>query len=152
MLECRRLRPGATGEALCPTSKREVVDMVCVGTSDSEMLIYITYSDTHGQIFARNIQSQKVVWKVMDRVFGMEERMRVRGVTADEEDHIYIRDGEEAVHKLTAVDGKYVSTVLKKGENGIGAIHRMTWSKQDSSLVVVHQPDELLHLSAVKFR
>lgn len=120
--------------------------LVCVGEGSEELVIAVR----RGELFAYGMQSGKLMWRIHGKVPGLGTEICSGGAVSDGRANIFVlEDNMKVVHKFS-MDGKYVSTVIKQGENGIGAVHQMAWNKSDSSLLVLHKLTDKYSITAVK--
>ena len=65
--------------------------------------------------------------------------MRARGIAADEQGHLYVCDADNKCVQMFSLNGDYLGSVLRYGEQNLGIPNRICWCHKMSSLVVAHQ-------------
>ena len=111
---------------------------MCSATNETERLLIIAYK----WVKAYNIGKQKCSWTISGHLPLMKLPLYAWSVCTDDAGHVFVVDANNNnVHKLTT-HGAYVSTVLKKGDLGIGKPLKVSWLKDDKTLVLLHETTE----------
>ena len=123
----------AAAKYVIPTQLSRVHDMCVIQDADKQL--FVVAADIEG-LFAFNIETGNLEWKVDENVPGMEQIIDANGVTHDGRGHLFVADRNNGcVQMFSLSDGQYLGP-LKKGLETIsdpGSIH---WNAETSSLVV----------------
>ena len=98
----------------------------------------------HEGVFCYTLVEGNMMWKVSGKLPEMEWGIDARGVTADEQGHLFVCDKENScVHELFAGDGKHLGVVLREGQEGVGKLYNAAFHEDSASMVVAHgnEPD-----------
>ena len=110
-------------------------DMTVVRHKKHDLLVITTHA---GKMMAVDIRSDRCQWQASEYIPNKRYPLRAMGVTADCNGHLFVRDWNNGCIHLYSVDGKFVKTLLEKGDHGIQTIRRIRWCDKNSSLIVVH--------------
>ena len=103
-----------------------------------------------GGVRVYNTSSRRLEWSVNGMLPGMDKVLDVMRITADEDGHVFVLDfNNNCIHMFT-VNGKYITTLLREGEEGLGQMKVIRWSEGLSALIVLHQKDAGTWVSLVK--
>ena len=103
-----------------------------------------------GGVRVYNTSSKHLEWSVNGMLHGMDKVLHVMSITADEDGHVFVLDlNNKCIHMFT-VNGKYITTLLREGEQGLGQKGVVRWSEGLSALIVLHQKDAGTWVSLVK--
>ena len=113
-------------------------DMTLVCHKKRELLVITTYE---GKLMAVDIYSDRCEWHASEYIPNKRYPLRARGVTADFNGHLFVRDKNNGCIHLYSFDGKFVKTLLEEGMHDTEKIMRVRWCEKSSSLIVVHSKD-----------
>ena len=103
-----------------------------------------------GGVRVYNTLSKRLEWSVNGMLPGVDKVLDVMRITADEDGHVFVLDFNNKCIHLFTVDGKYMTILLRGGEQGLGEMTRIRWSEGLSALIVLHQKDAGTWVSLVK--
>ena len=104
-----------------------------------------------GGVRAYSTTSKSLEWSINGTLPQVDKVLDVRKITADENGHIFVLDcNNKSVH-MFSVGGKYIITLLRKGEQGLGELNDIRWSEGLSGLIVLHRKDGHTSISVVKY-
>ena len=104
-----------------------------------------------GGVRAYSVASKSLEWSVNGTLPEVDKVLDIRKVTADENCHVFVLDcNNKSVH-MFSVGGKYITTLLRKGEQGLGELNDIRWSEGLSGLIVLHRKDGHTSISLVKY-
>ena len=90
-------------------------------------------------VFGYTLNGGELKWRVSGKLPGMQHEIDARGVTADEQGHLFVCDeNSHCFHALSARDGIHQGVVVRKGQEGVGEPFKVTWHQDSESLVVAH--------------
>ena len=102
---------------------------------DVDKQLLVVAADIEG-LFAFNIATGNLEWKVDEKVPGMEQTIDANGVTQVGRGHLFVADRNNGcVQMFSLSDGQYPGP-LKKGLETISDPGSVHWSPETSSLVV----------------
>ena len=107
----------------------------CVELESKPLLV--TASGTEG-VKAYNTRKPDLEWSVVGRLTEMEEAVDAQSITVDKKGRLFVCDiGNHCIHTFT-MNGKYLSTMIKEGQQGLGELRRIRWKicRVWSSLIV----------------
>ena len=81
-----------------------------------------------------------------------EKHLDARGITADKHGRLFVGDEENKCIHIFSIDGKFITTLLREGEQGLGELYHICWSEQLSGLIVAHRKDNKTWISLVKIQ
>ena len=123
----------AAGKCVIRTQLSLVRDICIIQNADKQWLVVA--GDIEG-LFAFNMETGKLEWKVDENVPGMEQIIDANGVTHDGRGHLFVADRNNGcVQMFSLSDGKYLGP-LNKGLETICDPGSIYWSSETSSLVV----------------
>ena len=89
------------------------------------------------KIQAVNVQLDQIEWSFDESMRGMKEKLQPRGVTADDQGHVFVCDEANACIQLFSVsNGSYSGTLLKMGRKGRGMPRGIACCKNSKWLAV----------------
>ena len=149
-LDCSASPPKpASGKNTTSTQQIQVWDMCFVrGRGDKELLI--TTRGPEGGIYGYDTDTDKLDWIVKGTLPGVSKNVTADAVTTDGHGHLFVCDTSNACVHMLSVNGSYLGTPLKAGEQDFGGPWRIRWLENSSSLVVVHIKDLRHHISVVR--
>ena len=118
----------------------KVHDMCCLKGNHPPILLAVTTSN--GKLLGFNAETTEFMWRADEILPDYSSPMRALGVTTDGQEHLFVRDMNAKCIHLFSPDGKFIRTVVKKGECDILSIRRIRWSKKTGSLVIVHSSEK----------
>ena len=111
-------------------------DTCCIPQGDDQLII--TSFGSNG-IYAFDARTGNIKWKAFEHVPGMQCSLRARGIATDENGHLFVCDADNRCVQMFSLDGDYLGSVLRYGEENMGIPNRICWCQKRSSFVVVHQ-------------
>ena len=125
-----------------------VYGMCCAEFDGKSLLVMACYDDS---VNAYNTDTREMVWSIIGAMPHSEKPLDARGITADKHGRLFVRDeGNKCIH-IFSIDGKYVTTLLREGEQGLGALYKIHWSEELSGLIVAHRKgDKTWIISRIK--
>ena len=139
----------ASGKNATNTQQIQVWDM-CFVRSRGDKGLLITTRGPDGGIYGYDTDTDKLDWIVKGTLPGMSKSVTADAVTTDGRGHLFVCDTVNACVHILSVDGTYLGSPLKAGEQDIGGPWRIRWLENSSSLVVVHIKDLRHHISVVR--
>ena len=123
----------AAGKPIIQTQLDQMRDMCIIQNADKQLLVIA--ADIEG-LFAFNIETGKLEWKVDEKVSGMEQTIDANGVTHDGHGPLFVADRNNGCLQMFSLsDGEYLGP-LQKGLETISDPGSVHWSPEISSLVV----------------
>ena len=123
---------------------------MCCAEFDGKSLLVVACSDDG--VKAYNLDKKKLVWSIRGKMPLSEKPLEAEGITADKHGRPFVHDeGNKCIH-IFSIDGKFVTTLLREGEQGLGALGNICWSEELSGLIVVHRKDDKTWISLVKIQ
>ena len=123
--------------------------MCCVELEGKSLLV--TALGIEG-VKAYSTRKPDLVWSAPGRFTEMEEALDAQSITVDRNDHLFVCDaGNHCIHTFT-MDDKYLSTMIKEGQQGLGELRRIRWSEDLSGLIVTHRKDNDTWISLIKIQ
>ena len=115
---------------------REYVWRMCSPSRD--LLVVTRYKEG---VFCYTLKGE-LKWRVSGKLRQMELDIDARGVTADDQGHLFVCDeSNRCVHLLSATDGTHLGVVVKALVEGVGKPREVAWHQESASLVVAHEKD-----------
>ena len=105
------------------------------------------------KIQAVNLHSGNIEWSVEEMNAKMKDKFKPTSVTADTNGRIFVCDfGNGCIQIFSEKDGRYVGSLLKKGEQGLGFPKLIRWNKDRNILVVLYNVYHIqkLHVKVLK--
>ena len=131
------------------STRKRVYDMCCAELEGNPLLV--TVSGYRG-VTAYNTRTKEVVWSTERDIPLIQKDMFARGITTDEHGRLFVLDARNKCIHVFSVHGKYVTTMLRKGEQGIAEPRQVRWSEGLSGLIVVHGKDKNTRISFIKIQ
>ena len=144
-LDCKTLPPTSPPEYKSLYLSEEMWWDMCFVSEQSKNLLIVTSVEMNG-IEAYNADTGSLEWK------GQLPVLQRCGVASDGQGHIFVCDQAPAnrcIHMFSASDGKYQGCLMREGEQGLGIPCLAAWSKETSSLIVIHAKGEKRLLSVI---
>ena len=123
---------------------------MCYAEFDGKSLLVVACSDDG--VKAYNMDTKELVWSIIGEMPLSEKPLKALGITADKHGRLFVRDEENKCIHIFSIDGKFVTTLLREGEQGLGELNNICWSKELSGLIVVHRKDDKTWISLVKIQ
>ena len=121
----------AAGKCVIHTQVNITDDICFVQYGDKHLLVVAARK---AGLFAYNTDTNKLEWKVVGKVSGMEQAVLATGATTDGRGTLFMGDrGNECIQMFSASDGQYLGRLIKDVET-IGNPRRVHWSPETSSL------------------
>ena len=99
-------------------------------------------------MFTHTLDGEELKWRVSGKLPGMKREIGARGVRADDQGHLFVRDRENrCVHALCARDATHLGVVVREGQEGVGVPWNVTWHQDSKSLVGANVKDKVYHLA-----
>ena len=134
-LDLSELQPKvAAGKRVIHTKQKVIYDICCLQVGDEQLLVVAAGK---GGLFAYNLNTGKLEWKVDRKPPGVEKDMEVIGVATDKSGHLFVcdlRDGNSCIHLFKASNGQYLGCLMKDEEE-LGIPDRIHWCEKASSLI-----------------
>ena len=138
------INPGSMSNLVTPRQPYPVYSITHTNFEDKDFVI-ITHGNPYaprGGIYAYNTKTNNLEWSVEGRLPGMNKVIKAQGLTTDDQGHLFVCDeNNKCVQMFNVADGRYLGTVIKEGEQGLGQPCVITWCSRMSSLVVIHFED-----------
>ena len=126
-----------------------VYDVCCADLNDTSLVVVAC---SISGIEAFNQRTAKSVWCIKGEIPFNEKHLNAFRITADDHGRLFVRDdGNKCIH-IFSVDGKYVTTLLREGEQGLGKLGEIRWSEGLPGLLVAHSKDKTTWISLVKIQ
>ena len=120
---------------------RKVVYDMCTSNG---LLVLTRYSDG---VFGYTLPEGRK-WRVSGKLPSMQYDIDARGVTADEQGHLFVCDtNNRCVHLLSTRDGSYLGVAQTEGDLDGGTPCNVSWHQDSASLVISHEKNRVWHLS-----
>ena len=126
-----------------------VHDMCCAEVEDTPLLVVAC---GYRGVEAYNITTEELVWDIMRSIPLNEKPIYARGITGDNCGRLFVIDDQNKCIHVFSVIGKYVTTLLRKGERGIGELGKIRWSESLSGLIVVHGKGRHTKINLIKIQ
>ena len=133
-LNCRTLPPISPPEYKSLYLSEEMWWDMCFVREHNKNLLIVSSAGMTG-IEAYNTDTASLEWK------GQLSVLQRCGVASDGQGHIFVCDQAKeikCIHMFSASDGKYQGCLMREGEQGLGIPYWATWSRETSSLIVIH--------------
>ena len=142
--------------SLCPTSDAihvsfrpgEIMyDMCHIEAGDKSLLVT---ANGMGGLTAYNTNTKKLVWSKEGKLRETEDIIDIRGITTDRLGHLFACDENSQCLHVFCVDGKYIKTLLRGEELGLGQLTHIRWSEGLLGLIVAHHEEKTEWISVIK--
>ena len=144
--------------SLCPTSDAihvlfrpgEIVyDMCHIEAANKSLLVT---ANGMGGLTAYNTNTKKLVWSKEGKLPETEDIIDIRAITTDRLGHLFACDeNNECIH-VFCVDGKYIKTLLREEELGLGQLTHIRWSEGLFGLIIAHCKERTGWISLIKLQ
>ena len=136
----RWVSPTSSGHLLVTkTSSAAKIQNVTLNYNEFLVVTCGVPDKTEGGVQVYNLKTNKLEWSVEGRLPGMDKAIKATGVTADDDGHIFVcDDNNECIQMFHVADGRYLGTLIQKGEKGLGNPCRIRWCNRISSFVIIH--------------
>lgn len=151
LLDCSGSEPKPLdGKNVIHTQRLCVSDM-CVAQVGSKYLLVATDGSRYGGgVSAYKIKTDELEWSVRGKLEGMKKIMEACEVTTDGHGHLFLWDSNNKSIQMFSTEGRYLGTVMRKGEQGMGKPFDIQWCKANSSLVVGHKKEGKSSISFIQ--
>ena len=150
-LDCSKMPP----QVITTSSLHERwVKDICVAreknVSKTQLLVG-TFIKMANKIQAVNIQSDQIQWTFEGYMLRMKKELQPRGITSDDQEHLFVCDEANSCVQIFSVsNGKYLGTLLKKGDNSQGVPRGIRWHKESKYLTVSYTEPSSVRVCVVK--
>ena len=124
----------AAGKRVIHTHNAQTRDLCFTRDGNKQLLVV---ADGIDGLFAYNTETDKLEWKVLGTVPGMNQAADPMGVTTDGQGHLFVGDyvnGNKSIQMFSVLDGHYLGCLMKD-VNAHGTPARLRWCDRKSSLV-----------------
>ena len=128
---------------------KTVYDICCAELKGSPLLVTVK---GYIGVTAYNTNTEEEVWSIRNQIPFSQDNIFARGITADQHGRLFVLDDKNKSIHVFSVNGKYVTTLLRKGEQGIGEMRKIRWSEGLSGLIVVHSNSGNTQISIIKIQ
>ena len=147
-IDCSSFPPNEVTVAHGNKLDRSWSSICCIKKQGRE---FIVKDDQDSAISAYDVTSGELEWTLSDYPESAETFVRFGSTTSDDNGHIFVFDTTSKHIYAVSVEGKYLCCLLKEGEEGIGEIKKIKWSKAESCLMVAHCKNMRTHISLARF-
>ena len=144
--------PKSSGRLL--TTQTNFGYLMCLVTIEGKELLVITCglpNLTEGGVQAYNVKTKQLEWRVEGRLPGVTKFLKAKGLTTDDHGHLFVcDDNNRCVQMFNVADGRYMGTLIKNGEQGLGEPARIRWCSKISSFVIIHLKNDKWWISVYK--
>ena len=139
-LDCKTKPPKIMEKTV---SLRETwVNDICLahgGIKTNNNVLIGTFGKNPKRLLALDIDSNTIKW-TCNRLPDKEENFKPYGVATDHHGHLFVCDeGNACIQIFSVKDGKYLGSLIKSREQGLGVPRWIRWSKDAKSLIVSHK-------------
>ena len=131
-------------------SYRSTVYDVCCAELEGDPLLVIVVG--YRGVTAYNTDTGEEVWSMGGRMASTEKDLFARGITADQHGRLFVFDDRNRCIEVFSVYGKYITTLLKQGEEGIAEPRIIRWSEGLSGLLFVHGRGDNAQISLIRIQ
>ena len=121
---------------------------ICCAEFDGKSLLVMACIDLSVKAF--NMDTKEIAWSIRGWIPLSKKHLDARGITADKHNRLFVGDEENKCIHIFSIDGKFVTTLLREGEQGLGELNNICWSEELSGLIVVHRKDDNTWISLIK--
>ena len=143
-----------TSSGLLLTTQTNFAYLMCLVTFEDKELLVITCGQprlTKGGVQVYNLKTKQLEWRVEGRLTGMKKFLKAEGLTTNDQGHLFVcDDNNKCVQMLNVADGRYLGTLIKNGEQGLGEPARIRWCSKISSFVIIHLKNDKWWISVYK--
>ena len=139
-LDCSEDEPTLTGKKITIDFPAKVWDISFLSNERKPLLLAIQY----GRLHAYSALTNKLEWK-----------SEVGGNSVTTYCHDYVMVCAHLRHYIcmfSLPDGKKLGYLMRDGDQGLGKLKHVRWCNMTSSLIVVHDVDEEIHISTIQFK
>ena len=128
---------------------KTVYDICCAELKGIPLLVTVK---GYIGVTAYNANTEEEVWCIDGQIPFSEYNIFARSITADQHGRLFVLDDRNQCIHVFSVKGRYITTLLRKGEQGIAELRKIRWSEGLSGLIVVHRNDRNTQISIVKIQ
>ena len=107
---------------------------------------------SHNGLETYNTNAGEREWSVQGEIPFSEINLDAKHITTDARGHLFVHDEENKCIHIFSLNGKYVMTLLREGEQNLGELHTICWSQELSGLIVAHRKDNKSWISLIKIQ
>ena len=126
-----------------------VYDMCCAELEGNPILLTV---GGYIGVTAYSTSTTDYLWSLRGEIPFSLKDLFAYCITTDENGRLFVLDARNKCIHIFSVYGKYVTTLLRKGEQGIGEPRKIRWSEGLSGLIVVHGKDKYTRISLIKIQ
>ena len=120
--------------------------MMCLVTFEGKELLVVTCGEsrlTKGGVQVYNLKTKQLEWSVEGRLPSRNKVIKAQGLTTDDHGHIFVcDDNNKCVQMFHVADGRYLGTLIRNGEQGLGEPFVIRWCSRISSFVIIHEKND----------
>ena len=105
----------------------------------------------HG-VEAYNITTEELVWDVIRSIPLNEKPIFARSIDTDNHGRLFVLNEQNKCIHIFSVVGKFITTLLRKGERGVGELRKIRWSESLSGPIVVHGKGRNTKINLIKIQ
>ena len=138
-LDCSTFPPKASNKTISVAGGLQdyfLYDLCSISQGNDQLILS---SFGYKGIYALDASTGNTKWKIFEKLSGMDNWMRARGIAADEQNHLFVCDADNQCVQRFSLNGNYLGPVLRYGDQNLGIPNRICWCHNTSSLVVAHQ-------------
>ena len=131
-LDCnsRKVKTGKTGAGI----DQAIIFDMCYVTQENEHLLITTQGENG--IYCHNLKTGNMEWFAKGKMGYLVWQMDLSGVTTDRHGRLFVCDTNNNCIQMFRTDGSYLGVLLRKGEQGLGSPHLISYCLKFSSLIV----------------
>ncbi len=137
---CKCTPPTNSPLGMIPTEQKNIYDMCITTLGDEQLLVTADPLVGRGKsVSAYSIRRKEVVWRLSSSEHSSVQPRRICTNDAmHSSGHIFVTNQANASVFVLSTSGKYLSTILKKGDFGMGKPDWVRWNNVEDCLVVTH--------------
>ena len=121
------------------------VQDTCFITHEGKQLLITTHN--RGGVHAYLAGTDDLEWCVRGRQPGMDSVINAGGVTANGGGQLLVCDINNACIQMLSMNGAFLGTVLRSGDQRLGNPLRIRWCSKTETLVIAHEKQGLCSIS-----
>ena len=152
VLDCDYYPPIPTNERIKiqikHTGNHSIRDMCCVTCGKKDLLI-----TTHGcgGVHAYFTGTNVLMWYFGGSHPVIDKWINAVGVTTNGRGQLFICDTNNSCIQMLSTNGRFLGTVLRSGNQGLGNPERIKWCKKANSLVIAHEKQGVFNISVIQW-
>ena len=104
-----------------------------------------------GGIHVFDVNKDELVWGVTGKFVDTQKDIYAKGLTSDGFGRVLVSDrANRCIQMFAVADGRYLGSMLKEGEQGLGTLMWIRWCEKMSSLIVSHGKGDERFISVIK--